>query len=813
MLLPDNMMLRMLNRLLLVLPFIWGGSPYAAETIRVGLYQNPPKVFRTARGIPSGFFIDILNSIASKSDWNLEYVDCEWKACLQSLEQGDIDLMPDVAYSEKRDERFDFNHEVVLSNWTLLYARDPRPYTSFLDLNGKRIAVIRGSIQYTKIQTQVANFGVTPVFIELESSGTTLKAVSEGRADLALVNRLYGLQHAASYGLLPTHILVDSSHLYYATAQGRNAELLTMIDQQLSDMKANANSPYYHALHRWIEPLESETFPLWLVWLAEGLGAILLLVGIHNLLLTRAIRRHTTELKQRNEALSESEAMFRTVFESAMDAMILLRENEILDANPAMQRMFGYPDRESIKRLHCGDFFPPQQPDGSNSVATSQRKTQQAFESGYAFFEWLHRRADGSLFPSEVTLVPMTVHGEPVLQATIRDISRRRHNERRLKQLNRALQTLSRANHIMVHAHNESGFLDEICRAIVEVGGYRLAWVGFAQYDDARSVKPIAQFGFEQGYLDELRISWQDNEYGCGPTGRAIRTSKPAIVQDIHNDPKYAPWRDEAIKRGYASSIALPLVFDGETFGALNIYSAEADAFNDEELALLVELAGDIAYGIRNQRMRLDHTSLEEERKGHEARLQDALLQTIQAITVMLEKRDPYTAGHQRRTADLAVAIAEEMKLDPVRIDGIRFGSMIHDIGNIYVPSEILNRPGKLTPSELNIVRSHAQVGYDIVKDIDFPWPVAQMILTHHERLDGSGYPAGLKDGEIPLEARIIAVVDVIEAMLSHRPYRPALGLEAALQELKNNRSIKYDERVVDACLRLFVDKNYALPT
>jgi putative nucleotidyltransferase with HDIG domain len=178
----------------------------------------------------------------------------------------------------------------------------------------------------------------------------------------------------------------------------------------------------------------------------------------------------------------------------------------------------------------------------------------------------------------------------------------------------------------------------------------------------------------------------------------------------------------------------------------------------------------------------------------------------------MVEKRDPFTAGHQRRVADLAVAIADELQLDAVRKEGIRFGAMIHDIGNIYVPAEILNRPGALSESELKIVQSHPSVGYDIVKDIDFPWPVADMILHHQERLDGSGYPDGLRGEAISLEARIIGVADVVEAMLSHRPYRSSFSVDQVLEEIANQRGVKYDEQVVDACLRLFREKGYMLP-
>ena len=798
-----------------VLPFalcLLSGPLYAAVTLKVGLYQNPPKVFRNGQGVPSGFFVDILNAIAQREGWQLNYIDCDWDACLRSLQQGDIDLMPDVAYSQERDQRFDFHREVVLSNWSLLYATDSLPLQSLLDLNGKRIAVIDESIQYSALKRRLAEFDLKPAFLIFSRPDETMQAVADGRADAALINRLYGLQHAKRYGLVPTHILVEASHLYYATAQGRHAELLAAIDEQLGEMKADENSPYFRAIKRWIEPLEKDSFPFWLIWLAESLFALLLLLAVYNFILKRAVRHSTDEIRQRNAKLAESEAMFRTLFETSADAMVLSRDGLVIDVNPAMLRMFGYPDIDALKRVTRDGMFPPEQIDGRSSHDAAERYIQQAFENGSAFFEWIHRRADGTTFPSEVTLVPMVVNNQQLVQATIRDISQRKQSESRLRHLNRALQTLSKTNHILVHARDEADLLDAICRVIVEVGGYRLAWVGFAQYDDARSVQPVAQYGFAEGYLDSLRISWQDDEYGRGPTGTAIRTGKPAIAQDIHSDPKFAPWRKQAEQHGYASSIALPLNKDGHTFGALNIYSAEPDAFNDEELTLLIELAADVSFGIHTQRMHIEHTQLAEERSGHKERLENVLLQTIQAITVMLEKRDPYTAGHQRRSSNLAIAIAEEMKLDPVRIEGIRFGTMIHDIGNIFVPSEILNRPGNLSESELNIVRSHPEIGHDIVKDIDFPWPVAQMILNHHERLDGSGYPAGLKGDAIPLEARIIAVVDVVEAMLSHRPYRPALGLKSALQELRDNRGSKYDERVVDACLRVFTEKGFTLP-
>ena len=189
-----------------------------------------------------------------------------------------------------------------------------------------------------------------------------------------------------------------------------------------------------------------------------------------------------------------------------------------------------------------------------------------------------------------------------------------------------------------------------------------------------------------------------------------------------------------------------------------------------------------------------------------------ALGGTIQAISVIVETRDPYTAGHQRRVADLARSIATEMNLPVDMIDGIRMAATIHDLGKISVPAEILSKPTKLTAIEFNFIKNHPQSGYDILKDIDFPWPIARMILEHHERMDGSGYPNnGLTKDNLLLESRILAVADVVESMASDRSYHPGFGLDAALNEIEKNRGIYYDDAVTGACLRLFREKGYQL--
>jgi HD-GYP domain-containing protein (c-di-GMP phosphodiesterase class II) len=199
------------------------------------------------------------------------------------------------------------------------------------------------------------------------------------------------------------------------------------------------------------------------------------------------------------------------------------------------------------------------------------------------------------------------------------------------------------------------------------------------------------------------------------------------------------------------------------------------------------------------------------ERKQAEEQTKKALGATIQAMAVTVETRDPYTAGHQRKVADITHAIATEMNLPADQIDGIRMASIIHDLGKMSVPAEILSKPTKLTAIEFSLVKIHPQAGYDILKDIDFPWPIARMVLEHHERLDGSGYPNGLTGENLLMESKILAVADVVEAMASHRPYRPGLGIEVALEEIEKNRGTLYDNTVVDDCLRLFREKGFQL--
>ena len=207
-----------------------------------------------------------------------------------------------------------------------------------------------------------------------------------------------------------------------------------------------------------------------------------------------------------------------------------------------------------------------------------------------------------------------------------------------------------------------------------------------------------------------------------------------------------------------------------------------------------------------------ERTVAERKLKESYEMLRLATEEIIQAMAATIDLRDPYTAGHQKRTQLIALKIGEKMNAEKSQMEALKFAGMIFDIGKISIPSDILSKPGEISDLEFAVVKNHSQTGYEILKSIEFPWPIAKIVYQHHERLDGSGYPNNLKEDDILLEARILAVADVMEAMISHRPYREAFSLDYALDELKNNRGILYDSEVVDACIELFEKDAFSLP-
>jgi PAS domain S-box-containing protein len=518
------------------------------------------------------------------------------------------------------------------------------------------------------------------------------------------------------------------------------------------------------------------------------------------------------QVKERTTALRESEERLRKITESAQDAIIMMGGDQCISFwNAAAERIFGYSVGETMgKPLH--DLIVPTE---AHARFTEAFPSFQASGTGPVIGKMLELtalRKGGEEFPVELSVSATQLHGQWHAIGIVRDIGDRKKAEAEIAHTNRALATVSAVNRQLVYASNEHDLLLAICRAIVEQRGYRMASVGYAQQDEAKSIKVMAHAGHNADYLEAARLSWAENERGMGPSGRAIRSGITQLCQDVANDPLYLPWRDAALQRGYASSIALPLADDnGKVFGILAVYAEEVNAFRLAEIDLLEEMAGDLAFGVRTLNIRRERDLALEQSQRYLSQLQTSLDDTVRAIAGIVELRDPYTAGHQTRVADLATAIARQMRLPDEQIQTIHLAGIVHDLGKIKIPAEILSKPGLLSEIEHLLIKTHPQAGYDILKDISFPWPIAQTVLQHHERLNGSGYPQSLKGDELMLEARILGVADVVEAMSSHRPYRVALGIASALEEITKQRGICFDPDAVDACVTLFKEKKFAL--
>lgn len=286
--------------------------------------------------------------------------------------------------------------------------------------------------------------------------------------------------------------------------------------------------------------------------------------------------------------------------------------------------------------------------------------------------------------------------------------------------------------------------------------------------------------------LEKVRIKWPNATRMILSGNAEIDLILSAINQGkiFHFITK--PWNDNELKSAITEAI---------NHHILIIENKRLSELTTKQNQELIKLNKDLENKVEQRTQKI---------KQSESQLKEALEGIIHAVALTVETRDPYTAGHQNRVAELACAIAIEMELPPDQIEGIRLAGLIHDLGKIYVPAEILNRPGKLTQIERELIHVHPQVGYDILKNISFPWPIAEIVYQHHERINGKGYPMSLSGENILLEARIIAVADVVEAMSSHRPYRPAPGIDLALNEIFKNKGILYDSKVAKACLNLF---------
>ena len=476
-----------------------------------------------------------------------------------------------------------------------------------------------------------------------------------------------------------------------------------------------------------------------------------------------------SEQKEARQKLDELKTLEASILDALPVALIVLRERKILFANRAVEIVFGWKPDELVGRgtriLYRSDdeyeeigrhFYP---------VLEKQRIFSEEFPCR-------HRDGRDILCFVSTSRIGANLEEKRIV-ATYEDITERKRAEAALKGS------------------------EERLRAILEGS-------------------PTPTFVIDRGHrvigwnkaLEELTGVRSDDVIDTDSHSKILYGEKRPTVADLLVDGAADPtaeiqrWygghyrRSELLAEAYEATG--PFSFPGKEPHWLHFTSA---AIRDAkgELIGAIETMTDISPLKR----------AEAELRENVERLRKVMSGVIRAIDVIVETRDPYTAGHQHLVARLAAAIATEMGLAADTVEAIYVAASIHDLGKIYVPAEILSKPGRISDIERGFIRTHPQVGYDILKSIDFPWPIAEIVLQHHERMNGSGYPRGLKDGDIRMEARILGLADVVESMGSHRPYRPTLGIEKALDEIRKNRGTLYDPDVVDACLRLIVEKEF----
>lgn len=479
----------------------------------------------------------------------------------------------------------------------------------------------------------------------------------------------------------------------------------------------------------------------------------------------------------------------------------------VLDTNPAFEMMTGFSRKELVGK-HVTELHP----EVEHELVRVEMRKDASRAAIHAGFHLLHK--DGGLVPVQIwSSEALTFDGREMAVVEFRDITKRIQDRHQLSAKNWALSAFSGAAQALCFAQSEEELLQSICEAITKEFAYPLAFVSLAENNAAKSIRIAAASGSARTYLNGLDLSWADDDPDAeGPSGSCIRTRQMHIVDDLETAPSFERWRDRARKYGVRSVIGIPLSIEGGWNGALVVFSAHAGAFDPEPVQVFVRLGEQIVHGIQGLRHK---ELLEAERLNLETargQLTDVLAATVGAMVTAMEARDPYTAGHESRVADICVAIGRELGWDEGRLLGMRLGAMVHDIGKISIPGEILTRPGRLNRAEFELVKSHVETGHNILKGIPFTWPVADMVRQHHERLDGSGYPLGIKGDQILIESRVLAVADMVEAMASDRPYRRTRGLEFALNQIEREAGTLLDAEVVRICSALFREKRLIVP-
>jgi PAS domain S-box-containing protein/putative nucleotidyltransferase with HDIG domain len=451
------------------------------------------------------------------------------------------------------------------------------------------------------------------------------------------------------------------------------------------------------------------------------------------------------------EKLNQADEIYRTLVEKANDGIAIIQDGKVVFVNSEMYRIIGFSEDEVVGKPFL-NFVSNEQ----SEVLFDLYERRMSGENLPNRYESELKHKNGNIISIEINASVIEYDGKIADMVIIRDISEKKQAETHIKEAEKRYRLLAENVGDVIWTVNLQMCPTYISPSITHLLGYSV---------EEAMTKPMTAVFTSDSYKIAMNTL----------------TEEMAIEKMEHKN----------LSRTRTLDLEL-ISKDGSVIPVEIKYTFLRDENGAPEEILAVA---------REQTKRKES---EEYAKRSIEKLFQAMENTIQAIAMIIEMRDPYTAGHQRRVAQLACAIANELGLSRDQVTGLRLAGLIHDIGKVRVPTEILTHPDGLSEAEFTIIKMHPILGYEILKTIEFPWPIATAVYQHHERIDGSGYPSGLSGNDIILEAKILAVADVVEAISSHRPYRPALGLEAALIEISDKKGKLYDAQVVEACLKLF---------
>ncbi|PWH12941.1 MAG: hypothetical protein DDG59_14995 [Anaerolineae bacterium] len=755
-------------------------------SIRVVMDNNyPPFVFWDANGNLQGILIDQWRLWERKTGIAVQIDGLDWGEALKRMAEGEYDVIDTIFYNEERAKLYDFSAPYADIEVPVYFRSNISGIHKVQDLKGFTVAVKSGdnAINYLR-----AN-GLDQ-FIEYPSYEAIVQAAQQREIVLFMMDK-----PPAEYFLLKYELYNDfrSSQPFYvgqfhrAVRKG-NIALLATVEE---GFRLITPSEYRGIYTRWYgQPLLSPTLQRNLAIGIATILAVISLLSLWSVTLRRQVQRRTAEL--------------RALFAAMPDAVIVFdRQGRYLEIPSARTELLVAKPQQLIGKS-IDDFLEPETAALHHQAIQRALDEQKACQIEYAL-PLQHGRVWFSAAISPID--------DQRVMLVARDLTDRKEKEEalqkseaELRHVNRLLRTISECNQALVRAHDETQLMQEMCNILASVGGYPLVWIGTVD-PHQKGLRPIAIQGELRDIIHQLSdLDLQDG----GQPSQAILDGHVEQAKE-----EQTPDHDKDVQQSIAveqlkSYVVFPLSSQDEVYGSLFIYSREVEPFSPKEIDLLRELADDISFSIRALRQ-------QERQRQTEAKLAEANINlavayeaTIQGWARALGFHEQETAGHSHRVVELMLRFARQLGFKEEQLQSLRYGALLHDIGKMVIPSSIINKPGLLDEQEWTIMRRHPLIAYELLKDIDYLKDSLDIPYLHHEWWDGSGYPLGMSGENIPLAARMFALVDVFDALTSDRPYRPAYSLEKALEIIRSLSGIQFDPRLTEQFL-LLIEKERKL--